>query len=288
MKSIAFLTSSNFPKLTPSDKLVADYLESHGFHTELVIWDDPNLKLETYELYLVRSVWDYHKRYEEWMAFLDKLEQHNCMVQNPISVLRWNSNKSYLQNFLNKTNQLPLRILKKGSNWDLAAYMEKEKWEKAVIKPVISASGYKTWTCKREDAATRQGELDSLLSERDLILQEFSPEVVTEGEWSLVFFNKVFSHAVLKRAKKGDFRVQSDYGGTVDLLEAPPNSIEQAQEILNGIEEAICYARVDGIIRDGNFYLMELELVEPELFVANFPGSEKRFGDAILQVLKTT
>ncbi|MEL6255581.1 MAG: hypothetical protein AAFR87_26490 [Bacteroidota bacterium] len=285
MKSIAFLTSSNFPEFSPSDKLVADYLRKEGYKVEIVLWDDPKLKLDNYNLFVVRSVWDYHKRYEEWMAFLDKLEEYDCQILNPVSVLRWNSNKRYLKEVLSHTNQVPLKILGKGYHLDLANFMLQEKWEKAVIKPLISASGYKTWTCTKAEAVERQADLDALLRERDLILQEFAPEVVEDGEWSLVFFNKVFSHAVLKRAKKGDFRVQSDYGGTVELLEAHPKAIEQAQEILDGIEAAICYARVDGIMRKDEFYLMELELVEPELFVAQYPNSEKRFGDAILEMI---
>ena len=119
MKPIAFLTSSNFPELTPSDKLVSDYLQKEGFRTELVIWDDPQLKLEDYEVFLVRSVWDYHKRYKAWMAFLDKLERHNAKVQNPVSVLRWNSNKRYLQEVLDNVHQVPLRILKKGEKLEI-------------------------------------------------------------------------------------------------------------------------------------------------------------------------
>lgn len=285
MKPIAFLTSSNFPELTPSDTLVSDYLQKQGLKTEVVIWDDPALKLQDYELFLVRSVWDYHKRFEEWMAFLDKLEKHKAKVLNPLSVLRWNSNKRYLKEVLGNIHQVPMHIVEKGKELDLANFMQQEKWEKAVIKPLISASGYKTWTSTKEEAAAKQGDLDALLLERSMILQEFAPEVVSDGEWSLVFFNKVFSHAVLKRAKKGDFRVQSDYGGTVELLEAPANSIEQAQQMLEDIAEQICYARVDGIMRGGNFYLMELELVEPELFVFRYPGSEKLFGEAILHLI---
>ncbi|MEM6805573.1 MAG: hypothetical protein AAF696_29520 [Bacteroidota bacterium] len=285
MKKIAFLTCERFQRLTSSDQLVADYLERKEISCEPVVWNDPAINWDQFDLLLVRSVWDYHLLFEEWVAFLQKLMEHKRKVLNPIDVLLWNSDKRYLQEILGDQKQVPFQIFEQGSEIDLKALMSTASWEKLVVKPTVSASGFKTWSCHISEATAKQEEFELLLKERDLIVQEFAPEVVEQGEWSLVFFDKVFSHAVLKRVKVGEFRVQSDYGGTSEKGEAPSSAIQTAQDILDGIPSPICYARVDGIMRDGAFYLMELELIEPELFVDQVRGSEKAFGAAILKAL---
>lgn len=282
---IAFLTCEKVPNLVPSDKLVADYLIQQGITCSTIVWNDPTIEFETYDALILRSVWDYHIVYDQWAAFLDKLEAENCKVLNPASVLRWNSHKNYLKNVIGSQLQIPLKIIKQGTQVNLHQLMKSENWEKVVIKPTVSASGYKTWTCGLSEAKNQQLRFVTSSNERELIVQQFAPEVVEDGEWSLVFFNKKYSHAVLKNVKKGDFRVQSDYGGTTTVLEPPKMAQEMAQKILNDLPDKICYARVDGIIRGDKFYLMELELVEPELFISEIPGSEKRFGAAILNCL---
>ncbi|MBX9869797.1 MAG: hypothetical protein K2X63_08375, partial [Burkholderiaceae bacterium] len=108
------------------------------------------------------------------------------------------------------------------------------------------------------------------------------PEIVSDGEWSLIFFDGQYSHALIKRPKLGDFRVQSDHGGTVQKMVAPERMREQALQILCTLETMPCYARVDGVVRDGQFILMELELLEPELFLELDPRAAPSFAQAIL------
>ena len=118
------------------------------------------------------------------------------------------------------------------------------------------------------------------------MVQEFREEITTSGEWSLIFFDNQFNHAVLKKALANDFRVQSDFGGSATSQKADDRLIEQAQNIIQLIPESLLYARVDGIYHDGKFTLMELELVEPALFLSLESKASDRFANAILSKLE--
>ena len=120
------------------------------------------------------------------------------------------------------------------------------------------------------------------------MIQKFVAEIQTKGEWSFVFFDKKFSHAVLKRAKAGDFRVQNYFGGTVETdLQPPPDLIDQAKTIVENVSEDLLYARVDGVEIDGELCSMELELIEPALFLENNKFAAQRFASAIADVFES-
>src|SRR5205085_6166057 len=112
------------------------------------------------------------------------------------------------------------------------------------------------------------------------LIQPFVEEVVTDGEWSLIFFSNEFSHGVLKRVGPGDFRVQNDFGGTSVALPPPDQALEVAQSLCVGTSGELVYARVDGVMVDGRFLLMELELIEPSLFLESNPDATSRFAEA--------
>jgi hypothetical protein len=117
----------------------------------------------------------------------------------------------------------------------------------------------------------------------DVLVQQFMTEVQDEGEWSLIFFDKKFSHAVLKRARVNDFRVQDNFGGTYAVLDPPQLALDQAHQILTLIPELLLYARVDGIISQNKFLLMELELIEPVLFLRESKTAIHNLVKAILK-----
>jgi glutathione synthase/RimK-type ligase-like ATP-grasp enzyme len=121
-----------------------------------------------------------------------------------------------------------------------------------------------------------------------VMVQPFLPEI-QEGEWSLVFLGGEYSHAVVKRPADGDFRVQHDFGGTVERREPEGSLIEDARNVLRAAAKAtktaigdILYARVDGIVRDGGLLLMELEVIEPVLFFSHAPGAAARMAELIV------
>ena len=112
-------------------------------------------------------------------------------------------------------------------------------------------------------------------------MQPFLDEIARTGEWSLLFFGGAFSHAVLKQPATGDFRVQMQYGGTDRALDPPPQMLRAADASRRAADAEPLYARIDGVERDGQFELMEVEVIEPYLFLPGSPGAVDRYVDAV-------
>ncbi|MGH8033408.1 MAG: hypothetical protein ACREO8_13875 [Luteimonas sp.] len=128
-----------------------------------------------------------------------------------------------------------------------------------------------------------------LPDELDYLVQPFVPEILEQGEWSLMFFGGRYSHAVLKRPLAGDYRAQSDFGGSVELLE-PGHTIlaaaRRALQVVAALGHADqAYARVDGVLSAGRFLLMEIELVEPFLHLSIRPQAARMFAAQLAERL---
>lgn len=286
MALIAFATDKSFPNLTDGDTLAADVLRQRGHRVDACRWDDPALDWSAYDLVVLRSTWDYHLRAAEFAAWLDKLDAARVPVANPTDVLRWNMDKMYLSDLQEAgVAVLPSVWLPQGSRVDLAALLAEKDWPQGVIKPTISAAAHDTLRVDRSNAADLQPSFADLLRAGGVIVQQFAPEIQGHGEWSFLFFGRQFSHAVVKQPSPGDFRVQRDFGGRAMAAEAPPALVSQAAAVLGAIEAELLYARVDAIERQGELLLMELELIEPYLFLELHPDAPGRFADAIVSCL---
>ena len=286
MSSIAFATYRELPHLTSEDQLVCSYLQRYGVKTRAVVWDADDVVWNSCDAVVVRSCWDYHLEPSAFSAWLVALERLQVPVWNPAPILRWNMHKTYLRDLNTQAVAIPPTCwLDRGSHTELGTLFADHGWEEVVIKPAISATAYQTWRTSHQQAQQDQLRFAAGLQHADMLVQQFMEPVVTDGEWSLVFFHKQYSHAVLKKAQAGDFRVQDDYGGTVEVVAPGSELIEQAGQIINRIGAPLLFARVDGIERDGQLVLMELELIEPFLFLESDPSAIERFGDAILAVL---
>jgi glutathione synthase/RimK-type ligase-like ATP-grasp enzyme len=282
---IAFAVSNEFPDLTDDDKLAADALRRRGCVVNAALWDQPRAWSD-YEAVVIRSCWDYHHRLDDFKAWLGALEAQGVMIWNPAEVMRWNMDKAYLSDLQDQgAPVLPSVWLPQGARADLAHILTEKNWQQAVMKPTVSAAADNTHSIAANDAMEAQPAFEQLLRQGGVIVQQFAPEIQTQGEWSFLFFGGKFSHAVLKQPKSGDFRVQRNYGGTVKSAQPSPVLIEQAGRILNYVESDLLYARVDVIERDGELLLMELELVEPHLFFEQDPDAPQRFATALQERL---
>lgn len=264
---IALVTFAGIPDLTADDQLLATALHDLGADVRAVVWDDADVDWASFDAVVLRSTWDYHLRIDEFLAWLDRLEACGANVWNPVPVVRWNANKTYLREL--DVPQVPTVFVARGG--DVGAVLRERGWERAVVKPTVSATAFETHVVDVGRASARH-------ATRDVLVQPFVDEIVRDGEWSVLFFGGAYSHAVLKRAKAGDFRVQNDFGGTAERREPPPEVLDGARRILDAAP-ATLYARVDGVAIDGVFTLMELELIEPALFLgqdAEAPGRMAR------------
>ena len=286
MATIALVTYRDLPQLTPEDQVVCSFLQTLGVQTHAVIWDAPDVVWDTYQAVVVRSCWDYHLHPSRFITWLRHLERLQIPLWNPTPILHWNLHKTYLRELQTQGVTIPPTCwLQRGCTAELATIFADHGWKEVVIKPAISATAYHTWRTTSAQGSQDQLRFAAMLQLSDVLVQQFMDPVVTYGEWSFVFFQKQYSHAVLKKAQPGDFRVQDDFGGTVEVVSPAMALIEQAQQIINRIKDPLLFARVDGIELDGHLVLMELELIEPFLFLQSSPHAIERFARAILTVL---
>ncbi|MEP7127861.1 MAG: hypothetical protein ABI729_03295 [Chitinophagales bacterium] len=286
---VAFVTYSKLPDLTEDDQLLMRYLSQKNILISPVSWDDATINWQQFDTIILRSMWDYFERPTEFDQWLDKLDALDCRVLNPLSVVKWNQNKKYFDDFRRKGVLLPDYVIcSRNDKRLLKKIMEDNGWKKAVVKPAISGGAYNTWITTSDTVATDEIRFAELLKTGEVIVQIFVEEIVTKGELSFIFFNKKFSHAICKKAKHGDFRVQTQFGGTAEAIQPDEAILIQASDLLNSIEEPLLYARVDGVVTDdGKFLLMELELIEPTLSVFISEKACENFYDALVALSVT-
>ncbi|MBC3881072.1 hypothetical protein H8K35_00840 [Undibacterium sp. LX40W] len=282
MKSVAIVTCADLPELFGGEKSLIPALKQLQMSPQVVVWDDPQVPWSTFDLILIRCTWDYHQKIAAFQAWLKMLSTLDALVVNDVSTMQWNLDKNYLFELQGKKCQvIPSIRLQPEDSRSLKALIDLMAVDEIVVKPTQSAGAWRTLRVNRENAAAHESEFNEWRREQSFLLQAFMPEIVSQGEWSLVFFDGQYSHSLLKRAKDGDFRVQSDHGGTVLPHQATQDMQQQAQTILQSLSKMPLYARVDGVMRAGKFMLMELELVEPELFLEVDPLAAQRFASAI-------
>src|SRR5262249_12250351 len=159
-----------------------------------------------------------HYKPEQFQQWIDRVEDRGAGLWNPARVVRCNADKIYLRELQEKGVTIPETIwLESQTQADLQSVLEKQGWQKAVVKPRISATSFRSWVTSPEHAGNQQSAFDELLAASGAVVQRFVDEVQTRGEWSLMFFGGKYSHAVLKQPKAGDFRVQEEYGGSAEL-----------------------------------------------------------------------
>ncbi len=282
MPSVAFVTYREQVDVAPDDRLVADALRRRGVEVKAVVWDDPTADWSRYDVVVIRSCWDYFHDPERFRSWLQQLETSSARVFNPLPIVRWNHDKAYLRDLEERGIEIAPTYWCSRENPPLIHnVLVANNWSKAVVKPTISGTSMLTWIVNRADCNSYNALLAELLLERDMMIQEYMPEI-EQGEWSLIFFDGQFSHAAVKRAKPGDFRVQDEHGGTWSQEAASASLISQGRKILECVPETLLYARVDGILRQDRFLLMELELIEPMLYFGENQAAADAFAEKIV------
>lgn len=251
-----------------------------GFSVEARDWTDPG-NLQQFDLVMPLVAWGYHQDPPRWHALLDQLGAIGVATLNPVPLLRWNSDKRYLVELGSKgIPTIPTRLVEA---LDEAALQEAraEFGDDLVIKPPVSASAY---------GIHRLGPNDPVPDEaagQTMLVQPFLRAVADEGEYSVMLFGGRFSHTIVKRPKAGDYRVQPHLGGTESACEPPVGAVELAKSALAAAPAEAIYARVDMVRdNDGELAIIELELIEPALWLQHAPDGGKSFSDAILDRLR--
>lgn len=285
--NLGILTCARLPELLESDQKLIPLFKKYNITAKAVIWDDESIDWTAFDYLLFRNTWDYYQKEAAFNDWLQKIESLGIKTLNPIATIKKNKHKFYLKEQENKgVLILPTIFLEKNSNKNIDDILPKN-WQKIVIKPAFSAGSYLTKLVDRSELDSIQDEFQEHFITKDFLLQEFRPEIKELGETSIIFFNGIFSHAINKKPTEGDFRVQIQYGGKYTLLEPNIELINQAKQVLEQIPQKLLYARIDGIVKENQLHLMEIELIEPDLYFDIAKGSRERFLEAFLEIVKT-
>jgi glutathione synthase/RimK-type ligase-like ATP-grasp enzyme len=265
--------------------LEADYRRLFGEAVMFRRWTEPG-DLTGYDLVSPLIAWGYQRDCPTWFALLDRMEVGGINACNPVRVLRWNSDKAYLAELdAAGIATVPTRVSAALARKDLENARAEFGTDILVIKPPISGGADGTFRLAASDPVP-----PSVAGKR-MMIQPFLPSIAAEGEYSLFYFGGIFSHSIIKRPAAGDFRVQDQFGGYEDAVAAPDTAKALAEAALKATSAitntgALAYARVD-MLRDGegNFRLMELELIEPSLFVRFAPDNGIMFARALAEVM---
>lgn len=281
------LVNDYVANLLLEDRLLQDALTLKGYATVRVAWSHPTYDWAQARAVVLRTPWDYFEKYAAFSAWLHRVSIQTPVV-NPPDLLRWNMDKVYFKDLERAGVALPPTVFyPRGSTLNLAVELQRRDWAEAVLKPTVSGAARHTYRVNRTTLPALQNQCDAWLQEESFMLQPFIPSVLTRGEVSLMFFGGRYSHAVRKVAKPGDFRVQDDHGGVV-LPHYQPRTeeLKLAQHALRSCPQPPVYARVD-LVDDlqGRPLLMELEVVEPELFLRHAPAAATAFAEALASVL---
>lgn len=285
---LALATCAQYPDLTEDDRWLIAPLREAGAVASPAVWNDPSVDWASFDCVVIRSCWDYYKRHEDFLGWAASLVGYGVDLWNRPETVLWNHDKKYLSQLAAAgVDVVPTIWLPQGEPVDWARLFEIAGADELIVKPTVSASAHWTLRVCLRSLPSLRAPLQRAVKKSAMMVQPFVEQVVESGEWSMVFIGGEYSHAVLKKPAAGDFRVQREFGGQVRRGNPGAQLIEQAGSALEKVPGPLLYARVDGVEMGGRLVVMELELIEPELFFASRPNSAARFAQAALTLIRT-
>ncbi|MBX9707189.1 MAG: transporter [Caulobacteraceae bacterium] len=236
--------------------------------------EDASALLE-FPLVLPLLAWGYHQNHSHWLRATRTWAEAGVRIANPASVLAWNSDKTYLGRLEHQGVPIPPTVWTMGvTDAEVHAAFDRFGTDTVIVKPTVSGGAWKTLKVSRGQPLTGA-------PEGSVMIQPFLPDLATTGELSLLFFGGRLSHAVLKTAAPGDFRIQSQFGGLYRTIEAPPPAaLALADQVLGAIDEDLLYGRIDMVEHEDRWLLMEAELIEPDFYLSEAPDRGRLFAEA--------
>ena len=244
---------------------LAPAFAARGMALEARLWDDAAHYARDYDALLPLMVWDYFEGNEARFLTAMEVASDKARVFNDPATLRWNADKRYLQGLAAKgAPVIPTASVDAVSEDAAHRAAETFDTDRLVIKPQVGGGAWRQalWSTDKPWPEA------SALPPAAALIQPFLPSIQTEGEYSLLFFGGRFSHALVKRAQPGDYRIQSSYGGMEEKVELTDEALAVAHAVLESLDDTPLYARVD-LVRglDGKLALIEIELIEPYLYL---------------------
>jgi glutathione synthase/RimK-type ligase-like ATP-grasp enzyme len=279
--ALYFITQAGRGYVADDHALIADLAKLGAAPIERP-WTESLEGITAADTLVIRAIWDYHLRPQEFVAWLDAVQRIGCRLINPEKLIRWNHHKTYLHELAQKGVPTPETFFFRSAT-DFATNAPRLTHTEYVLKPVISASAHRTARVPAKDVANAAREF----AETEFMVQEFLPEIA-DGEWSLVFIGGEYMHAVKKVPARGEFRSQRDFGAQQHADDPPSGAIDQGKRVLHMLPDQAAYARIDFVMRGDESLLIELELIEPELFLGTHAPAARQFASIIAQNLNNS
>ena len=280
---IALATAAYLPNGSDDDQVLIAAMRSAGLTPVSVIWDQP-ADWSSFDGVVLRSIWDYHLKYERFLEWLDEIDRTGVPVHNSTDVVRWNADKRYMLELEQRGVRITPTVLSATDDErDLADIARERGWQHLVVKPTVASTGYETWMTEAPVTLDAGRRFHAQRARMNVLVQEFASGVHA-GEVSMVFLDGEYSHSVIKRAAGDEFRVHIEHGGTVELITPARAQIEWARSVVNVVDRPWIYARVDAVNDSSGPMVMELELLDPELFFKYDASAADKFIRAIRPV----
>lgn len=284
MRSCAFLTLSDPSGYHIDDHLAAQVLEEAGWTVETIPWDAAGVDWSRFDAVVVRSTWDYHRRVDAFFDALDHIRSAGPRLFNDPDVMRWNADKRYLADLAEGgVAVVPTLFGRRLERGDTRHFTEVLEAQELVIKPVRSANAEGAF---RLCPGVESEEVLTRFASDDFMVQPFVASIASAGEVSLFYFGAEFSHAICKRPTEGDFRVQEEHGGTILAWQPEESALKAGAVVMETLglrwsDAPTLYARVDLVRESNEWWLMELEIIEPSLYFRMDKGAPARFVAAL-------
>lgn len=288
MPAIAIITDTHQPNWTDSDWTLVAPLQQKGITAVCAAWDDPQVDWKQFQALILRACFNYFRKPDLFRQWIAAMESAGIPLFNSPDIVRWNMDKHYLQDLAQQgVPTVPTIWLAQGMSVNLGRLMDQQGWSQLVMKPSVSAGAANTWLISHAEVSAKQTEFATLLQQMDWMAQPFMSSI-QQGEWSLIYFKGEYSYTLLKKPAAGNIFVQHHHGGTAEIATPPDGFVEQGLVLLQKVEEIVgvpasdlLYARIDGLNENGILTLMELELIEPYLYLELVPSAAQQFAQAI-------
>ena len=287
MKHCAILTMDNLDDFEAYDELILPHLNALGWQAGFISWRNKTVNWNDYQAVIIRSPWDYQDDAKSFLQVLKEIEASSAHLENSLAIVEWNIDKIYLRALEKfQVNTVPTLWCDNFDAQQLEGYFNYFDQQQLVIKPRISANADNTFWLKKDNYKNNTAVLAEAFANRQFMVQPFMQHILSEGEYSLFYFNGEYSHAILKSPKANDFRVQEEHGGQLKAIEPEILLVKHADKAmasLANIHQLPLYARLDFVRDKHGFALMEAELIEPSLYFNMDRHSAKRFALAFAE-----
>jgi len=282
MKKCVFLTMHNLDGFVSDDQCVFQPLANLGWTVELVPWRQMDIDWNDFNAVIIRTTWDYQNDPQAFLSVLENIDRSTAHLENSLSLVRWNMRKTYLRDLEKQGVGIVPTVWGSGiSSRRIHALFEELDADEIIIKPTIGANADDTFRLTRDTDDATRARIEAVFNKREYMAQPFMRGIIEEGEFSLFFFGGEYSHTILKTPKAQDFRVQEEHGGHIQSADAEALLLTRAEDTMETIEPAPLYARVDFVRANGDFLVMELELIEPSLYFRMDLKAPERFAKAL-------